>query len=82
MSDHSTGNTLEWVSVVYSTAGKGASVTVTRRRENVTARWTVRASSTGIGSAVKTARASADAALLQVLDAAETATLKGLEATG
>lgn len=60
--------TLEWVSVTYRTTGLGATVTVTRRRENVTAKWSVRAASSALGPAVKDARAQAESALIQVLE--------------
>lgn len=63
--------TLEWVTVTYTTAGKGAVVKVTRRRENVTASWSVRAASSAIAPAVRDARKHADNALAQVLEAAE-----------
>lgn len=71
MSESTEATTLEWVSVTYGTTGLGATVTVTRRRENVTARWKIRASSTGIGAAVILARKSAEAALTQVMEVAE-----------
>lgn len=64
--------TLEWVTIRRRPSrelGALTDVTVTLRRENVTARWTVRTQASNVTTAVREARAGAEKALGQALEA-------------
>jgi hypothetical protein len=64
--------TLEWVTIRRRpdrSLGAVTDVTVTRRRENVTARWVVRTQSSHVTAAVGEARNGAERALVQALEA-------------
>lgn len=64
--------TLEWVTIRRRPSrelGALTDVTVTLRRDNVTARWTGRTQSSNVTAAVREARAGAEKALNQALEA-------------
>lgn len=64
--------TLEWVTIKRRpdrSLGAVTDVTVTRRRDNVTARWVVRTQSSQVTAAVLEARSGAERALVQALEA-------------
>jgi len=66
--------TLEWVTIRRRPSrelGALTDVTVTLRRGNVTARWTARTQSSNVTAAVREARAGAEKALRQALDAVQ-----------